>query len=167
MNKYRFFTVVLVTTLAFGLTFTSCGDGSGNNTPKTITITGIRGDVIPWITGFPDTVEFSIFTSSPDGFVFLSRGWDDINSSNKFSYNDTITFPLFDDNGPWTGSGSFCLRIQFNDGKEGWISYWYTNGKKFDELGLPSNWSPADLAVALPRYKITSSTTTIPFSKFD
>jgi len=102
----------------------------------------------------------------PDGFVFICSAWDDVNSTNKFSFNDTITFPLFDDNGPWTGSGSFCLRIQFNDGKGGWAAWWYTDGKTEAELGLSSDRSPEDLAAALPKHKITSANTIIPFSKF-
>jgi hypothetical protein len=161
MNKYRFFTVLLVTAMAFGLAFTSCSDGSGSS-PKTITITGITDPPFPGVAEHPSTVEFNIFTFL-DTFEWVAGAWDDINSTNKFAFNDTIIFPLFGENGPWTGSGSFLLRIQFNYDNGGWVAWWYTNGK---ELGLPDGWSPADLGAALPKYKITSANTTIPFSKF-
>jgi len=165
MNKYRFFTVLLVTALAFGLVFTSCSDGSGNN-PKTITITGITDPPFPGVPEHPSTVEFILVTNIGIGYLPVAWAWDDINSTNKFTFNDKITFPLFGENGPWTGSGSFCLRMQFNYDSGGWVAGWYSDGKTDAELGLQGNYGPADMDAVYPRYKITSANTTIPFSKF-
>jgi hypothetical protein len=124
----------------------ACDNGStggGNTDPKTISITGITG-----ITGLVSI---------------------ELNSKNDFNYSDakgtgtisdgSVMFELFTtiETAPWTGSGSFFLRLGNMDGV-----FIFTGGKTFTELGITSE---ADIA-KLPKYSITSTKSTIPFSQF-
>jgi hypothetical protein len=117
--------------------------GGGNTDPKTISITGITG-----ITGL---VSIEVYSSFDDDYP-ETKGYGTISGG-------SITFELVNDQGgtPWTGSGSFFLVIGNMTGE-----FVFTNGKTFTELGIASE---ADIA-KLPKYNISSKTSTIPFSLF-
>jgi hypothetical protein len=125
---------------------TACDNGStggGNTDPKAITVTGITG-----ITGL---VSIEVYSNFDDDYP-ETKGFGTISGG-------SVTFELANDEGgtPWTGSGSFFLVIGNMTG-----AFVFTNGKTFTELGIASE---ADIA-KLPKYNISSKTSTIPFSLF-
>jgi len=134
------------------LFFTGCDNGTtsgGNNTdPKTITITGITDK-----------------TGNAQIIVGSWSGTDEILNASAVGsvFNNSVTFLLLDPNGnPWTGSGSFYLRINFSDGS----GHIYVNGKTGDQLGITSSDSKAERFAKLPKYNISSVTSIIAFSQF-
>jgi len=149
VNK-RFWLGMLAMALVFGMTVVGCdkGDtdkGGGTTGGKSITITGITGK-----TGVVSIMVLSNF--SYDGPVAGGMGSISGNS---------VTFSLVKDEAfnPWTGSGSYYLYLTFEKDD---IAFFYTNGQTFAQLGITSD---ADMA-KLPKYNISSATSTIAFNKF-
>jgi len=119
-------------------------DSSGNE----ITITGINDK-----TG--DLGGIRVFSQSE--LIALGTGY--IN-------NNSIIFDLekFDINSsPWIEKGPFCLEIYFVIAEK---YYYYTDGKTFDELDITEGTTYEQLFFKLPKYNITSKSSTIPFNKF-
>jgi len=160
MAKKIFWTGMLAMVLAFGLAVVGCDDGStdgnggnGNTEPRKITITGITGK---------DGMEAEVL-------VFMDYDNDDITAMGIGNVsNGSVSFSLIKDEdlNPFTGSGSYYLYLTFfSDNVYGGL-YLYTNGKTPTELGLTENSSEADIYAKLPKYNVSSVTSSIAFSQF-
>jgi hypothetical protein len=148
MKKFSIFLAIL---LAFGLAFTSCDNGNtGNTGPKTIVITGLPAGVF----------ERAYINLSNDG----SGG---ANGEESIYSDDSIAIPLLDPWGgpstPFTGSGSYRVELILITSANTYYHYVYTNGKTLAQLGINSDDIDFD---KLPKYKIISEVSIIPFSKF-
>jgi hypothetical protein len=140
---------IIALAAVIGFSFVSCdeGDSGGTTTiitpPTTsITITGISGK-----TG---TVALGLFNSILDSEP-AAGGEGRVSSSVKFTLKDK-------NNNDWNGRGSYYLAIAFADG----TGYYYTDGKSFLELAITSMGDYSKL----PRYNISSASSTISIDKF-
>jgi hypothetical protein len=156
MTNKKFLMGMLAILLSFGMAVVGCGDGGGGSSGKTLTITGIT-----------ETADFI-------GVHLLTKNnwlYQDAFGSERLS-GSSITIPLIDQRSPigiddrmyWEGSGSYILIIDLttyigNERNE--VSYVWTNGKTFEELGLTD-----DSDEEIPRYDFSSTNSTIPFSQF-
>jgi hypothetical protein len=121
--------------------------GPGNTDPKTIIITGINGH-----TG---TGSIGITEPNLDDYAFATGTVS----------NNSIEFSLkYEDGDDWTGSGLYYILLEFSD--DNGYGYIYTDGKSLSSLGLSSNSTEAQARAKIPKYNITSATSTIDFSKF-
>jgi hypothetical protein len=149
----------------------ACDQGfgsSGSNTdPKTITITGIPNTITrPSGTHWPLDVDIMIrnnyWTIIATGSGNISGGSVTISLMIPV-YESTSPFENEPSNVPWTGSGSFFIELQIyyyiND-------YIYSAGKTWAELGINPRYSTVDDLAKIPKYNITSASTTIAFSQF-
>jgi hypothetical protein len=146
-NKRNVWTIMAII-LAFAVAVTGCdqggGDGGGDDSTKSITITGLSGR--------SGDVNVAVLTT--DGYP-VAMGMGTISGG-------SVTVPLLDaDNyDAWTGSGSFIISLWFDSGTPD--GYLYTDGKTMVQLGINNS----EDASKLPKYSITSAVSTIPFSKF-
>ena len=90
-------------------------------------------------------------------------------TENNISTN-SVTFSLLADpvykGIPWTGSGSYFLEL-FGNTNDIFFTGYYTDGKTYVELGMKNYLVSYSLEYdKLPRYNITSTSSTIPYSKF-
>jgi fibronectin type 3 domain-containing protein len=145
MEKKEFWPGMLALALVFGMAVVGCDNGSGSKSVgggKSITITGITGK-----TGDAVIYVVSAFDNA-NGMVAAGRG--------KVS-SGSVTFNLIkEDMTSWTGSGSFYLVLIFDQDQS---QYYYTNGQTI-------NISEEDDFTKLPKYNITSATSTIAFNLF-
>jgi hypothetical protein len=157
MNKKLNFLSMLVCLLALGLVLAGCDNGSTdsdpNTDPKTITLTGIPGNV--------SYVAIAIFTSD---------SVDDIKAEGRDIDNGSIALSLKTennrgDNVDWTGYGSYYISLMAVVGNES-NYYIYTNGKSLDELGISASLTDEQLISKAPKYNITNASSTIAFSQF-
>jgi len=127
---------------------TSPSSGNSSSSAKKITITGITS-----LTGL-----VNIFLCSSD--VNIEDVWGQGSIS-----NNSVTFSLRDTNEEklWTGSGSYVLYLDFDNTNK---VYFYTNGKTFAQLGISLGLSSDEVWSKLPKYNISSTMSTIPFSQF-
>jgi hypothetical protein len=151
MKNQRLWLGILVIALVFGMTVVGCDDGStgGGDENKKITVTGITGKTGPAMISVSSSFE-------DDGMVAMGMGT--ISGS-------SVTFALMkDEDVPWAGSGSYYLMLGFasDADEDDEVMYIYTDGKTLVELGISSE---AD-ASKLPKYNISSATSTIAFNKF-
>jgi hypothetical protein len=153
---------ILILVLVFGMMLVSCGDGdgdgstSGDGGAKSITITGIIG-----IPGNPDMVYFGVWKNHD-----INKGGLVAEGEGRIS-NNSVTFSLFKGDDPFTGSGSYVLIPEFwSEGFSDEIPYVYTNGQTLVALGITASDNESSFFAKLPRYSISSATSTIPFSKF-
>jgi hypothetical protein len=135
-------------------------DEVDNTDPKSITITGYTGNA--------GRATITVFSSySVDGIVA---------KSNNVDTGSTFTIPL--DNptsnmggqptglsGSWTGSGSYIIMLQVNYSNSA-DTYFYSNGKTREELGIPASSDMTSQFDKLPKYNINQAVSTIPFDKF-
>jgi hypothetical protein len=141
----------LVLVLILGVMIT--GNVEAQRSGKTLTITGITG-------------------KTGDAMVALFSTFEDIDSvDNIAAYGEgiisrnTVTFPLYydDDDSPFTGSGFFYIFLFFEDDDS---CYCYTNGQTMGALGLSAYSSDEEVEVKLPKYNVSSLSTTIAFNRF-
>jgi hypothetical protein len=149
MGKKNTWLGMIVIVLVFGITVVGCDNGSGNdggsNGAKKITITGLAGK-----TGNVEIGLSVTFGQGDSGMVAMGQGTISGNS---------VTVSLFDRNyNSWTGSGSFYIAMYIDD--DGFV---YSTGKTMTELGITSE---SDIKTKMPKYNITSTTSTIAFSQF-
>jgi hypothetical protein len=137
------------------------GTNPGGSNPgggKTITITGL-----------------------PTGTTFVSISVQEVNGKNinvvavksmeRNISNNSVTFSLLAypeyEGNPWTGSGSYFLELLGGTNTGDGFTGYYTDGKSYVELGMKDY--PTSHMIyydKLPRYNITSASSTIPYSKF-
>jgi hypothetical protein len=119
---------------------------------KSITITGI--------TGMTGDVSITLIGSN-NYAVALGEGTISGTSVTLPIYKPDESLPV--PWTPWTGSGYYVMYIGFFNG-DGYGDglYFYTDGKTYDELGIYTEGDQRKL----PRYLVSSITSTIPFSKF-
>jgi len=145
---------ILVMALVFGMTVVGCSNGStGGGESKSITITGITGKTGDASIGFYSSLD------SEDEFV---GGW----GMGTISGN-SVTFKLLNKGSfttPWTGSGSYYLELSFYQDDD--TNYYYTDGQTWAQLGLTQDSSVSQVSSKLPKYTISSATSTIAFNKF-
>jgi len=156
MAKKRGLMGILAIMLVFGMLAAGCGNDdsgkSGNTDPKTITITGLNG-----ITGGVEVLVSSQNVGVAGGAGIIK--------------NNSVTIELYEyDNDDyyakmisWTGNGSYYLELFLEDQEEFYI---YTNGKSFKELNITEDTTVAQLFSRLPKYNISSTSSSIPFNKF-
>jgi hypothetical protein len=157
---------ILAIVLVFALTFIGCGEKKGGkqpntpsnpNTEKSIRITGISG-------------------KSGDAFIYLYSNYN-FDTSDPIALGigtvsgNSVTIPLMRytaSTSPWTGSGSYYIWFLFeNEFDNNHLSYYYSNGKSPAEFGLnPDNFIFGELWAKLPKYTISSETSSIPLSQF-
>jgi hypothetical protein len=142
-------------------------NGGGNKDAKTIIITGITD-----ITGM-----------GVIGVMGDDMGGDDaraVAANEGTVSNNSLTISLHvEEDGqitvPWTVSGSYFLVMVFYDPDDRFAEkdeYVYTNGKTWAELGItfPFEFETEEkkdtIKAKLPKYNISSATSTIPFSQF-
>jgi hypothetical protein len=152
---------MLAAVLVFGLMFISCTDTGGGSPrqprvepDKTINITGITGK--RGAEAF--IVLFSDFNDSDPTAI----GFGDVSGN-------SVAIPLINDNyTPWNGSGSFYLLLEFDSDydDDGGYFYLYTEGKTLRSLGISSTFTLDGQAAKIPKYKISSETSTIALSQF-
>jgi hypothetical protein len=150
MANKRFCLGMLVMVLAFGMSVVGCDDSlDENDGGKSITVTGITGK-----TG--DAMIMAFSSMDENGIVAMGMG--------KIS-SGSVSFSLIKDErmNPFTGSGSYFLMLQFDVDDS---QYVYSNGKTWAELGITGS-SEDEVFSKLPKYNISSATSTIPFSKFN
>jgi hypothetical protein len=155
---------ILVMVLVFGMMVFGCKEDDQDDSGFTITITGITHTSVEYkYVGI--TVGNSLYTTaSAKGKVQTLEG-------------NSVTFSLFDfqksnvinnDYVPWKEKGDFIIQLHFynvsNSSNE--VYYLYTNGKTWVELGLNNNPTREQITEKLPKYTISSSKSTIDFSKF-
>jgi hypothetical protein len=147
----------VIPALALALTFAlvGCveddGDEDINKDPKTITITGISE------TGYAMIMVLN------QNFDPLAMGMGAI------SINSFATLDLVDTNlAPWKGSGSFYLMLVIASDEEfdDETMYLYTDGKSWEQLQISEDMNMDAISSKLPRYNISSASSTIAFSKF-
>jgi hypothetical protein len=148
---------MLAAVLVFGLMFVGCSDtgggGSGPKPPadKSIIITGITGK-----TGGVDIYIVSNFAIT-DFIVAIGTGTISGNS---------VTLPLMESpSTPWNGSGSYNLWLFFDNDPAG-VSYVYTGGKTLTSLDIPATFTLAGQAAKIPKYNISSKTSSIALNQF-
>jgi hypothetical protein len=144
---------LLVMVLVFGMTVVGCGDGdddkSTNGDAKTITITGIIGK-----TG---RVALGVFSNIDKRYGVVAEAQSNVS-------NNSANFFLVDEHdNPFTGSGSYILLLNFWSDDSASV---YTNSQTLISLGLSKDSNDAEIDNKLPRYNITSATSTIDFGKF-
>ena len=124
---------------------------------KSITVTGITEK-----TGDAGIIVLSSFA---DDGVFETFGKGSIS-------DNAVTFSLRNmeqDTLPWVDKGSFYLILRFSQDDSNYI---YTDGKTLAELGINKDafttklQNPKALDPLVPKYKISSTSSTIPFKKF-
>jgi hypothetical protein len=151
MKNKDFWLGIRVTVLLFGITVVGCDNGTADGEegdPKSITITGITGESGDVIIGVTSNYDDDEPTAVGMGTV----------------YGGSVAFSLLDMNAnPWTGSGSYYIGLLFLDGE---TEYMYSNGKSLSDLGLIYNSSDAEFSSKLPKYTISSATSTIAFNQF-
>jgi hypothetical protein len=124
------------------------GDESSNGNAKSITITGI--------TGGAGEAFFEGYSSN-----FVDEIWADGRISGS-----SVTFSLLnEDDTPFTGSGLFYLMMEL-DNNDYSGEFVYTNGKTLVELGLSSSSSENEVFSKLPKYTISSVSSTIALNQF-
>ena len=145
----KFFIGIFVLTI-FGFTVVGCGNDSTNNNgnnnsgiAKKITITGLNGRTGP----------MQVKLEGENG-AFIAEG-------DEYISGNSVTVNLEDNEGEWTGSGSYYIYIfLLNDPFD--YDFVYTAGQTLDELGF--RW--ATFYEKLPKYNISSEVTSIDFSQF-
>ena len=107
---------MLVVALPLGLVFTGCGDGTGNEPPKTIKVTGFD---------YPDEVIehwMDIFSEwNPEEWSPVAGAAGDVDGQTIIYpvwYWDTLEF--------WTGYGNFYIVISFSLSEDGGKQYVYS-----------------------------------------
>jgi hypothetical protein len=150
MTNKKFWLRILAMVLVFGITVVACDNGStddnGSGSAKKITITGLTGKTGDVIIALSTT-----FGKGDDGIVAMGQGTICSNS---------VTVSLVRDaaDNPWTGSGSYYMVMYIGD--DGFV---YSTGKTMAQLGINSE---ADIRTKMPKYNITSATSSIAFSEF-
>jgi hypothetical protein len=112
---------------------------------KSITITGL--------TGRTGDVWFYVFSDT----ALVAMGTGNIS-------NNSVTALLEDkDEKSWTGSGYYYLNIDLDDGE-----WFFTNNRNWTNLspGITESSAWAQVLTAMPKYNISSATTTISFNSF-
>ena len=147
VNK-KFWLVILVIILIFGMTIVSC-DSSSTNVDKeqhNITITGLSGK-----TGNFLILLYSYLDASGTGVVAHAQG--------TISGNSIIASLEGIDDTPWTNNGNYYIMLYIGN----YETYIYTNSLTLAQLGIQS---VNDLYTKIPKYNITGAATTIAFSAF-
>lgn len=118
-------------------------DGIDDGIEKSITITGIS-----------ETNYASILVLSAKGIVAFGTGTISDGSA---------VFKLVNhqDNNPWTRSGSYYLQLDTDIGQ-----YYYTNGSTFASLGIKEDSDFKYVLKTLPKYNISSASSSIASSQF-
>jgi hypothetical protein len=139
------------------------GDSNNNNSggisgQKTIIITGLSGK-----TG---TAGLEVYNET--AYAAIGQGTVSGGSLTIALYEYMRNYEGKYAGDPWTGSGSYYLQLWFEADNTGWV---YTNGKTWDELGITFPFTEQDredgsLLAKIPKYNISSTTSTIPFSQF-
>jgi hypothetical protein len=121
-----------------------------NTVPKTITITGLTG-------------------RTGDAFIYLMPVLNyGAGMATGTISDDEVTFSLdvYYDN-PWAERGQFIIEIFFYDAPyDQRYPLWYTNGKTKAELKLSTYFSMAEFNAKLPKFNLTSESSTIDIDKF-
>jgi len=148
-NKKWFLLGMLVMVLVFGIAVVGCDDDSVNAGPKTIVITEM--------TGKTGSVTLVVSTHYHDDDYWVAGGSGIIS-------NNSVSIPLMTitnysmTNIPWAESGLYYIGFELDDRSR----YFYANGKTLNELG-----TTADYRENIPKYNISSATSTIAFSQFE
>jgi len=143
MEKKEFWLGMLALALVFGMMVAGCDNGTSNkggNGAKSITITGITG-------------------KTGDSVIYVASGYGSIVAAGRGKISSgSVTFNMVKDEymTPWTENGSFYLMLIFDQDQS---QYYYTNGQTI-------NISEEDDLTKLPKYNITSTTSTIAFNLF-
>jgi hypothetical protein len=157
-NFAKWFGIVTIV-VAIGFSMAACDDGSGgpgggggSGAAKTITITGL--------TGMGGSVEIWVENES----YTVAHGKGTIS-------NNSVTFTMYSGisgDSPWTGSGSYYLYLTWVDGPFfGKNIYFYSEGQTNGQRGIDdSSFVRTSDLRKLPKYNISSASSTIPFSKF-
>jgi hypothetical protein len=170
MRNNRFILALSALTLTCTVVLVSCGGGrsdggavknpggstdrseevedvpGGNDTgPKEIIITGLEGK--------QGSVEVALM--SPEDQVY---GEGEI-------VNGSLTVSLEDEDGAWTGTGSYWVGLYFRDEDSDKDEYLYTNGKTLEALGIPED-NIEEYAEKFPLLRISGTTTKVDFKKF-
>jgi hypothetical protein len=134
------------------LSMAACGDGDGgggggdNDKPKTIIIIGITSGAT------------SASLKAMDNLLV-----EDGSAYDVAIVDGSATFKLkYIGGDDWTGSGPKLINLGIIGGTADGF-YHYTDGKTMAELGITTY---TDYQSKLPKYNITSATTTIGFDKF-
>jgi hypothetical protein len=151
VNK-KFWLGMLVMALVFGMTVGGCGEGDeptdGDGDAKTIIITGI--------TGKNGNVELELYSYDGEEFHTAVEGYTKIS-------NNSASFSLFEGYTRFTGNGSYFLGLYFEEDDSAFV---YTNGQTLTALGIIETQDEAEFFLKLPKYTISSATSTIAFNKF-
>jgi hypothetical protein len=79
----------------------------------------------------------------------------------KTSADVTFSLKIWQSNTGWTGTGPYFVMLHIINGQNH-VTYAYTEGKTFQELGITSQ---QDI-VKLPKYNISKTTSSIDFGQF-
>jgi len=150
-KKMRFSVLALALILTFSFLFAACrgkpiNETPGSIVPKTIVITGLSGK--------SGQVSVGVFSSADDPGV---------SGDGVIKEDGSVTVDLKNKNGtPWANTGSYFITLSLGSDE----FFVYSNGKNRTQIGIKGTESEEQLFEKMPKYKISSTTSTIPFNLF-
>jgi hypothetical protein len=166
MAKKIILSGILAIALVFAMTVLGCENAPEDDGGNTITITGITQTSTERIMMGISVGNNLSSTASAKGKFQILEGNSITFSLYDFQKSDVINSNYI----PWKEKGDFIIQLEFKIGNNLSTAvetyYLYTDGKTWNELGVNNKPTVAEMDTKLPRYTISSSKSTIAFSKF-